>query len=107
MPAAETSPTLLILLYSSLGLLLILLALVFRISGKLSRLESLVSQSKSRSTAPAESASAAPSAAETSPGGAFEAFLAEDPSRRELTKSEQFAAYRQWRHEKGMNWSNS
>lgn len=107
MPAAETPLTLVILLYSSLGLLVILLALVFRISGKLSRLENLLSQGKSRSSTPSEPAPAAPSVAETSPGGAFEAFLAEDSARRELTKSEQFAAYRQWRQEKGMNWSNS
>ncbi|RYD20022.1 MAG: hypothetical protein EOP88_16710 [Verrucomicrobiaceae bacterium] len=102
--------TLAILLYCCFGLLITLFILVLRISGKLNRLESLISQSKSRSAsapAPAEPVSGAPSAAETSPGGAFEAFLAEDSSRRELTKSEQFAAYRQWRQEKGMNWSNS
>lgn len=107
MPASETPMTLVILLSCCLGLLVILLFLALRISGKLSHLESLLSQSKNRSAAPTEPAPAAPSAAETSPGGAFEAFLAEDVSRRELTKSEQFAAYRQWRHEKGMNWSNS
>lgn len=110
MPAAETPMTLVILLYCCFGLLITLLILVLRISGKLNRLESLISQSKSRSgvaATPAESSPAAPSAAETSPGGAFEAFLAEDPSRRELSKSEQFAAYRQWRQEKGLNWSNS
>lgn len=106
MPAAETPLTLVVLLYSCLGLLIVLLALVFRMSGKLARLESLVSQNKSRPASP-ETVATAPSAAETSPGGAFEAFLDEDPSRRELTKSEQFAAYRQWRHEKGLNWSNS
>lgn len=106
MPEPETPVTLLVLLSSCLGLLIVLLALIFRISGKLSRLESSLFQSKSRTAAP-EVASAPPSAAETSPGGAFEAFLAEDPSRRELTKAEQFAAYRQWRQEKGLNWSNS
>jgi hypothetical protein len=34
----------------------------------------------------------------------FEAFLAEDPARRQLPKKEQFAAFRRWREEKGMNW---
>lgn len=36
---------------------------------------------------------------------AFEQFLAEDPGRISMPKSEQFAAYRQWRKDKGMNWS--
>lgn len=107
MPAAETPMTLVILLSCCLGLLVLLLVLALRVLGKLNHLESLISQSKSRPAAVSEPAPAAPSVAETSPGGAFEAFLAEDPSRRDLTKSEQFAAYRQWRHEKGLNWSNS
>jgi hypothetical protein len=40
-------------------------------------------------------------------GSAFEAFLAEEPARRALPKSEQFAAFRKWRREKGLNWANS
>ena len=48
-----------------------------------------------------------PSHAETSAGGAFEAFLSEDAARRAMTKGEQFSAYRKWRHENGKNWSNS
>lgn len=36
----------------------------------------------------------------------FEAFLAEDPLRRALPKNEQFAAFRRWRSEKGMNWKS-
>ncbi len=44
---------------------------------------------------------------ETSPGGAFEMFLDEDPRRLKMPKSEQFKTYRKWRQEKGMNWSNS
>lgn len=38
---------------------------------------------------------------------AFQAFLDEDPQRLGLSKSEQFAAFREWRRQKGMNWSNS
>lgn len=56
-------------------------------------------------------ASPAPSAVEEDAGdtsaagsGHFETFLSEDPARREWTKSEQFAAYRKWRAEKGLNW---
>ena len=40
----------------------------------------------------------------TSAGGAFEMFLAEEPARRKLPKREQFADYRKWRQEKGLNW---
>lgn len=38
---------------------------------------------------------------------AFQAFLAEDPRRLALSKSDQSAAFREWRRQKGMNWSNS
>jgi len=37
----------------------------------------------------------------------FEAFLKEDSTRQQLTKGEQFSAYRRWRQEKGLNWSKS
>jgi hypothetical protein len=37
--------------------------------------------------------------------GAFEEFLGEDPERRKLEKREQFAAYRKWRKERGLNWA--
>lgn len=100
MPEAA-APTLVILLATCAGLLVLVLLLVLRISSRLSRMETQAGLSSSR----AEPAGQAPSKAETSPGGAFEAFLAEDPSRRDLPKGEQFSAYRQWRHEKGMNWS--
>ena len=102
MPEAE-APTVIILLSVCAGLLVLVLSLVLRISWHLSRIEKLAIQSPSR----AEPTDHALSKAETSPGGAFEAFLAEDSSRRDLPKGEQFSAYRQWRHDKGMNWSNS
>ena len=100
MPSSET-PLALILLWSCLALLVLLVGLVFRLSRKIDRLGSPAR----RLEEPRETRADAPTAAETSPGGAFEEFLNEDPARRELTKSEQFAAFRQWRHEKGMNWS--
>lgn len=96
------APILVILLATCAGLLVLVLLLVLRISSRLSRMETHTGQSSSNR----EPAEPAPSKAETSPGGAFEAFLAEDPSRRDLAKGEQFSAYRQWRHDKGMNWSN-
>ena len=100
MPVTE-APTLLILLAVCAGLLVLVLLLVLRISCRLSRMEKLAGQASSRG----DSAEPAPSKAETSPGGAFEAFLAEYPSRRDLPKGEQFSAYRQWRQDRGMNWS--
>jgi len=92
-----------VLLVACLALLVFLLFMSFRISWRLGWIERRLDQQQ----AEAQVADNGPTVAETSPGGAFEAFLNEDPSRRELTKSEQFAAFRQWRHAKGMNWSNS
>ena len=37
---------------------------------------------------------------------AFDQFLSEDPERHKLSKTEQFAAYREWRKVNGMNWSS-
>lgn len=81
---------------SSLGLLVILW-----MARRLSRIERLLTRHDGRQ----DESVPAPSMAETSAGGAFEAFLNEAPERRGLTKGEQFAAYRQWRHENGMNWT--
>jgi hypothetical protein len=95
-----TSSTVLILLISAVGLLILLLAMVIGISRRLKRMEyRLASQ-----LGPVEST---PSLAETSAGGAFETFLKENPARRSLTKAEQFAQYRKWRQDKGLNWTNS
>jgi hypothetical protein len=84
-------------------LLLVVVGMISRIAKRLSRIESLITSDRSRG----EAVERIPGEAETSGGGAFEAFLADDPERRLLTKGEQFAAYRQWRQENGMNWSNS
>lgn len=98
-----TPVTVVILLFCCMGLLLVVLVSIVQLFRKLGRIENLLSGDIGRS----ETVSQGPSVAETSPGGAFEAFLGEDPSRRSLTKGEQFTAYRQWRQQKGMNWSNS
>ena len=95
-----TSSTVLILLISAVGLLVLLLAMVIGISRRLKRIEHWLSSQQG----PVETV---PSHAETSAGGAFEAFLKEDPARRALTKAEQFAEYRKWRQDKGLNWTNS
>jgi hypothetical protein len=91
------------LLISALFLLVMLGLLGWRISRRLARIERLFADV----TSSAHSDAPVPSAAETATGGAFEAFLNEDPTRRLLSKSEQFAAYRKWRQETGLNWSGS
>jgi len=102
MPESDTQ-TILIPLYVALGLLVILLALAFGIHHRLTRIEKRLSGAAE----PRNEADSSPSSAETSAGGAFETFLAEEPERRKLPKREQFANYRKWRQEKGLNWSMS
>jgi hypothetical protein len=97
------SSTVVILLASLLGVAVLLLMVLFGISRSLSRIERRLGDPLVRD----EGVSSGPSLAERSAGGAFETFLSEDPARRKLPKGEQFAAYRQWRQDKGMNWSNS
>ena len=101
MPESDSS-TVVILLSATAGLLVILLMVAFGISRSLIRIERRLAEGTGRQGAP----ESAPSLAETSAGGAFETFLSEDPARRKLTKGEQFAEYRRWRQENGMNWSN-
>lgn len=104
MPSPEVDlSTLVILVSACVGLLTLMLLVILRISSRLARLEKLGLQVDKLSS----SNETGPTSAETSAGGAFEIFLSEDPSRRQLPKGEQFSAYRQWRQEKGMNWSNS
>lgn len=102
MPESDLS-TVVILLALCAALLLMLLLVTFRIFSLVSKLEGPARQQTGRQ----ESPDSGPSAAENSPGGAFELFLNEDPARRDLPKGEQFSAFRRWRQEKGMNWSNS
>jgi hypothetical protein len=94
-----SSSTVIILLISAVGLLVLLLGIVIGISRRLTRIENFLAYQ--------ESAGNPPPPEETSPGGAFETFLNEDPARRKLPKSEQFAGYRRWRQENGLNWTNS
>ena len=97
------APTLMILLVTAVSLLVWLLALVLGVSRRLSRIERRMAGDSGRE----EASDAAASHVASPAGGAFEVFLDEDPARRELPKGEQFAAYRRWRHERGMNWSKS
>lgn len=103
MPEPENQ-SLITLLWTCIGLSSLLLVLVFWLSARLGRLEKLLGGKAAQAEKPEETGDSE-SSVETSPGGAFETFLNEDPTRRELPKKEQFAAYREWRHQKGMNWS--
>ncbi|MEX1049062.1 MAG: hypothetical protein WED15_06020 [Akkermansiaceae bacterium] len=90
------------LLATCLVLLLLVLFSILQIQTRLGRIEKIILREFGPETAP----DSGPAAAETPSGSAFEAFLTEDPVRRAMSKSEQFAAFRGWRKEKGMNWSN-
>jgi len=88
-------------------IVVLLTALVFvalAIKASLHRIE----RAGPRQSVAAEAGSNVPDTEETPDGPSpFDEFLAEDPSRLALKKSEQAAAYREWRKQKGMNWSNS
>lgn len=90
------------LLSVCLGLLVILLPVAFGHRRRLARIERLLAAKDAPKQVIATSVSEDPS-----PGGQFETFLSEDPARKLLSKKEQAAAYRKWRQERGMNWSNS
>lgn len=78
----------------------ILLLLVLGLSGKIKRL----SRSLSRQEPQIASELAEKKEATADQKKWFEVFLEEDPARRELPKKEQFAAFRRWREEHGLNW---
>jgi hypothetical protein len=98
-----TSSTVVILLAALLGVALLVLLMAIGVSRTLLRIERRLAEQQS----PTRGAELPPSSSETSAGGAFETFLSEDPARRKLSKAEQFAEYRKWRQENGLNWSNS
>ena len=98
-----SSSTVVILLSTAVGLLVLLLGMVIGISRRLVRIERWLAEEGSRQV----TGESGLSQAETTTGGAFETFLAEDPARRKLPKAEQFTQYRRWRQENGLNWSNS
>jgi hypothetical protein len=99
-----------IILGVGIAFFFVIIVQLLRIAGRLKRIEQTLKPSVSRmvppeihSTPQIESAPAS----ETSNASSFEEFLNEDPSRRELSKAEQFSAFRKWRDEKGLNWSKS
>ena len=91
-----------ILLVACAGFLFMIFLMAVGIRSSLGRIERLLAV---KNDAPVPQLT--PAQAEAAAGGAFEAFLSEDPARKELTKKEQSTAYRKWRQQNGMNWSNS
>ncbi|MEK7950602.1 hypothetical protein [Luteolibacter soli] len=81
---------------------LVLLIAVLRLSGRVSQLFRMVAPPTQASAAVQELADRKEATGEQKKW--FAEFLAEDPSRRELPKKEQFAQFRQWRDQKGLNW---
>jgi hypothetical protein len=81
---------------------LLVLAMLLRLSGRVTRLSRRVAPQVP--PAGKELGERMESNADQKKSFAF--FLAEDPSRKELPKKEQFAAFRRWRDEKGMNWKS-
>ncbi len=86
-----------------LGAFVLLLVLLIALRAAISGLEAqLVRMQKSLDERLVQPSSENTSAEKS---GAFEQFLAEDPTRLVLSKTEQFSAYRKWLKENGMNWS--
>jgi len=110
--------SIIILCYIATGALVLILLLLFIMNSRLSALSAKLSRS-SRPTKPetyeayeaSQTKIESPNVAEKhdtgeAPAGThFEEFLNEDRERRKLTKKEKFKAYREWRKEKGLNWS--
>ena len=89
--------TALIALYSIIVLLVLILVALVRVGSKLGGI--------ARRLTPAEfTPLEKDSAPESGRDGAFAKFLGERPELLVLKKSEQFAAFRKWRKEQGLNW---
>ena len=80
----------------------VLLIAVLRVSGRVTRLFGLIASTATPETQSQELAERKEATSEQKKW--FAEFLAENPARRDLPKKEQFAAFRQWRDDKGLNW---
>lgn len=90
-------------------LLFMLLVAVWRVGGGVLRVERRLAEMAEREKGdlpdPVEVIASRRSVPDRSRDGAFLEFLSEDAGRRQLPKREQFAAYRTWRKERGLNWT--
>ncbi|MCE2961512.1 MAG: hypothetical protein ACK46A_08340 [Akkermansiaceae bacterium] len=92
-----------ILSYVSLAFLIAIFLLALRINSKLSGGSNKITN-HTRPNSAISTSEKSEYHAEASHGTPFEEFLNEDPTRRTMSKKEQFAAYRDWRSSKGLNW---
>lgn len=99
--------TLTILVSVCAGLLLILTIAVFIAISRLGSVQRLLMAQKGKSSRAEEPLAERNDVADAIAGGQFERFLNEDPARKLLTKKEQSTAFRKWRQQQGMNWTNS
>ncbi|MFC7335859.1 hypothetical protein ACFQY0_01615 [Haloferula chungangensis] len=100
-------------LWILLGILLFFALLIFigqlRLGARLKRIEQAMAEGGRKEGAQRSRAQRSEderSADEKEQYLIFQEFLDEDPARSELPKKEQFAAFRKWRREKGLNWSS-
>lgn len=105
------STTLVILVGACVALLFLIFMTGARLGARLARIERLLEAAAEATPAaagpPTALRASEPEAPEAPGGSGFEEFLREDPARRALSKSEQFAAYREWRQQRGLNWSGT
>jgi hypothetical protein len=92
-----------ILSYVSLAILIAIFLLALRINSKLSGGSNKITN-RTRPHSAIGTSEKSEVHAEAAHGTPFEEFLNEDPARRAMSKKEQFAAYRDWRSAKGLNW---
>jgi len=98
-----------IILYAAVTsavLLVLLLWVALRISGKLTRLERRLTAGRNEpqhAFHPLESLEER-KATNREQKDLFKQFIAEDPDRAKLPKKEQFVGFRRWRQEHGLNW---
>ena len=104
MPADEIPVTLWIVLGSIIVLLVFVLVGQMRLGSRLRRIEYQISD-KSSSSEGESHATGDRRSENHEQNKLFNEFLEEEPERMLLAKKEQFAAFRKWRNEKGLNWS--
>jgi len=105
MPETDLS-TVVILIGACAGLLFLILVGVIMAGARLGRIERLLAHQKGSGRVENPSTESR-QVIDSRSSGAFERFLEQDPAIKLLSKKEQSAAYRKWRQEQGMNWSNS
>jgi hypothetical protein len=105
MPTEELPVALWYLLGANSFFLLLVWIGQLRTGGRLRRIEAQLAQ-KSRRSSRSEREEAQKAEDDNEQYLIFQEFLDEDPARNDLPKKEQFAEFRKWRREKGLNWSS-